>query len=209
MVIKMENCAKKLGGNYVLSDIDLTFESGHIYGIVGLNGSGKTMLLRMLAGLIKPTSGKVWIDGKQLHKDMSFPENMGIIIEKPEMLNHLSGLENLKLLSEIKGIISQDKIISYMEMFGLDPQDKKPMKKYSLGMKQKIGIIQAIMEDPQLLVLDEPFNALDETTVNMVRDILLKYKEEGKLIIITSHHRDDIEALCDEIVHIKDGKIVK
>lgn len=209
MVIKIENCSKKFGGNYVLNDINLTFESGHIYGIVGLNGSGKTMLLRMISGLISPTSGKVFIDEKQLHKDMSFPPDMGIIIEKPEMLNHLSGLENLKLLSEIRGVISQDKIIDYMKMFSLDPQDKKPMKKYSLGMKQKIGIIQATMEDPQLLVLDEPFNALDEATVNMVRSLLLKYKEEGKLIIITSHHREDIEALCDEIVHLENGQIVK
>lgn len=209
MVIKLENCTKKLGGTYVLNDISLTFSSGNIYGIVGLNGSGKTMLLRTIAGLLKPTSGKVYIDGKQMHKDISFPPDMGIIIEKPEMLNHMTGLENLKLLSEIKGIVSQDKIISYMEMFGLDPKDKKPMKKYSLGMKQKVGIIQSIMEDQQLLILDEPFNALDEKTVKLVHEMLLKYREEGRLIIITSHHRTDIDALCDEIVHLEEGEIVE
>ena len=209
MVIKIESCIKKFGGICVLDDINLMLSSGHIYGIVGLNGSGKTMLLRMIAGLIKPTSGKVCIDGKQLHKDISFPSDMGIIIEKPEMLNHLTGLENLKFLSEINGIVSQDKIISYMEMFGLDPKDKKPMKKYSLGMKQKIGIIQAIMENQQLLVLDEPFNALDEKTVKLVHELLLKYREEGRLIIITSHYRIDIESLCDEIIRLEEGKIIK
>lgn len=209
MEIKIENCTKKILAAKVLSEINLTFSGGHIYGIVGMNASGKTMLLRTIAGLIRPTKGKVYVDGKELHKELSFPPDMGVIIEKPELLNHLSGLENLKLLAEIKGIVSEEKMKEYLEMFGLDPNDKRPMKKYSLGMKQKIGIIQAIMENQQLLVLDEPFNALDETTVNFFRDMLLKYKEEGRLIIITSHHREDIEVLCDEIVHMEDGKIIK
>lgn len=205
MYIKVENLSKTIKNSTVLKDINYEFSSGKIYGIVGKNGSGKTMFLRALAGLIQPTEGMVYVDGKALHKDLSFPPEMGIIIEKPELLEHLSGLENLKLLADIKNLISEEQIIEFMKLFALDPQSKKPLKKYSLGMKQKIGIIQAIMENQKLLILDEPFNALDESTVSMLHDLFIKYKKEDKLLIITSHHMDDINILCDEIIHLHEG----
>ena len=205
MHIKVEALTKTLKDCVVLKDINLDFYSGKIYGIVGNNGSGKTMLLRSIAGLIRPTEGTVSVDGKVLHKDISFPPEMGIIIEKPELLEQLSGLENLKILADIKKNMSQEQIIEFMKMFSLDPYSKKPLKKYSLGMKQKIGIIQAIMENQKLLILDEPFNALDESTVVMLRNLFLDYKKEDKLIIITSHHADDISILCDEIVSLQEG----
>ncbi len=209
MNIKVENLTKIIKGSTVLDNISLEFTSGKIYGLVGKNGSGKTMLLRTIAGLISPTDGKVFINSKELHRDISFPEEMGIIIEKPELLNNITGLENLKLLAGVKKIISEDEIVRYMEMFSLEPYSKKTLKKYSLGMKQKIGIIQAIMENPKLLILDEPFNALDEGSVEIIRNLLKQYKEEGKLIIITSHHKEDIEILCDEIIYMVDGKKIE
>ena len=201
MYIKVENLTKTIKNSTVLQNINYEFSSGKIYGIVGKNGSGKTMLLRALAGLIRPTEGKVYVDGKVLHKDISFPPEMGIIIEKPELLEHLSGLDNLKLLADIKRTISEEQIIEFMKIFALDPQSKK----YSLGMKQKVGIIQAIMENQKLLILDEPFNALDEATVSMLRDLFIKYKREDKLLIITSHHMEDINILCDEIIYLQEG----
>lgn len=197
--ITVNNVTKIIKWNTVLSDINLEFHSGKIYGIVGKNGSGKTMLLRILAGLIWPTEGTVSVDRQELHKDISFPPDMGIIIEKPELLEQLTGLENLKLLAEIKGIISEEQIIDFMNLFSLDPKSKKTLRKYSLGMKQKIGIIQAIMEGQKLLILDEPFNALDEATVVMLRELFQKYRQENRLLILTSHHREDIDILCDEI----------
>lgn len=205
MNIKIESLTKELGGFKVLSDVTMEFLSGNIYGVVGQNGSGKTMLLRAVAGLIRPTTGNIYIDGKLLHKDISFPPNLGLIIEKPELLDYLSGFENLKILAEIRKKVNDDKIKNYMEMFNLDPLDKRPVKKYSLGMKQKIAIIQAIMEDQSVLILDEAFNALDEETVGVFRELLLQYREEGRLVIITSHNKEDIDVLCDQTFHIVNG----
>ena len=204
MNIKIENFTKEIKGVRILEDITVEFGSGKIYGLVGKNGSGKTMLLRAVSGLIRPTKGSVIVDGKYLHKDISFPQDMGIIIEKPDLLNYLTGFENLSLLAKINNKISKDEIENWMKKFSLDPKSKQVLKKYSLGMKQKIGIIQAIMEDQQLLVLDEPFNALDQDTVEMLRVLLKKYKDDGKLIIITSHHSEDIDILCDEIIFIEE-----
>lgn len=208
MNIKIENFTKEIKGVRILEDITVEFESGKIYGLVGKNGSGKTMLLRAVSGLIRPTKGSVIVDGKYLHKDISFPQDMGIIIEKPDLLNYLTGFENLSLLAKINNKISKDEIENWMKKFSLAPKSKQVLKKYSLGMKQKIGIIQAIMEDQQLLVLDEPFNALDQDTVEMLRVLLKKYKDDGKLIIITSHHSKDIDILCDEIIFIEEGKLI-
>lgn len=207
--IKAEGLTKNIKGVTVLENISLTFRSGNIYGVVGKNGSGKTMLLRALAGLIRPTEGTVSVDGKILHKDISFPPEMGILIEKPELLGHLCGLENLKFLAEINHVISEEQIAKFMQMFSLEPYSKKPVRKYSLGMKQKLGIIQAIMENQKLLILDEPFNALDESTVGMLYGLFAKYKDDGKLLILTSHHAEDINALCDEIIPLRDGRLVK
>ena len=166
------------------------------------------MLLRTLAGLIRPTEGRVLVDGKTLGEDLSFPENMGILIEKPNFLGYLNGFDNLKILSEIRGILSDADIRRYMQQFSLDPNSRQIVKKYSLGMKQKLGIIQAIMESPELLILDEPFNALDEESVNLVRTLLLQYREKGTLILLTSHHKEDITAVCDETMLLQEGRQV-
>lgn len=208
MRIEVSDLSKEYKGVKVLQNVSMQFESGHIYGIVGKNGSGKTMLLRAIAGLIVPTGGSVLVDGKKVGKDISFPQEMGILIEKPEFLNHLTGLDNLKILAEIRKKVSVEQIKSYMEWFELENDPKKPVRKYSQGMKQKLGIIQALMEEPELLILDESFNALDEASVVKLRELLLKYKEEGRLIIITSHNREDIESLCDDTYFIQDGKII-
>ena len=207
MNITLESVSKSFNNVTVLEDINYSFSNGSIYGVVGKNGSGKTMLLRTIAGLIIPTNGTVSFNGKVLHKNLSFPPSLGIIIEKPEFLGYMSGLENLKQLAMINNKISDAVIRDYMKMFSLDPDSKLPVRKYSLGMKQKIGIIQAIMEDPDIIVLDEPFNALDEQTVILLRDLLLQLKEKGKLIILTSHHKDDIESICNEVLFLKDGRI--
>lgn len=209
MKIKVDALTKKIKGTTVLDNISYEFTSGNIYGIVGKNGSGKTMLLRELAGLIHPTEGTVKVDGRQLHHDISFPPNLGLIIEKPEFINYLTGFENLKLLAEIKHIASDKTIRDFMKMFSLDPASKQSMKKYSLGMKQKIGIIQAVMENPDLLILDEPFNALDEDSVELLRELLRQYQKAGKLIIITSHHKEDIDSICNHILMLQEGKLVQ
>ena len=171
MLIKLQDATKILDHRFVINNINFEFKSGNIYGSVGQNGSGKTMLLRAIAGLICLNRGTITVDGKVLNKDISFPPDIGIIIEKPELLPYLSGLENLKLLAEIRNKISYDDIKHYMDKFGLNFNSKQIVKKYSLGMKQKLGIIQAIMEDPSLLLLDEPFNALDAESVDILRSI--------------------------------------
>lgn len=208
MNIKVEALSKKINGAMVLKDISCEFVSGNIYGIVGKNGSGKTMLLREIAGLIRPTKGSISVDGKTLHHDISFPPNLGLIIEKPDFLNYLTGFENLKMLAEIRHRVADDKIKTLMTKFSLEPNSKQTVKKYSLGMKQKIGIIQAIMENPDILILDEPFNALDEDTVLLVRNLLLQYRKDGKLIVITSHHREDIDAICNHIYRMEEGQLI-
>lgn len=208
MKIVVKGFTKKLSHNYVLDDINLELESGKIYGFVGKNGSGKTMLMRAICGLILPTSGYVEIDGKVLGKDISFPDSVGALIENPGFISGYSGFRNLKVLAQIKNKISNDKIIETIKSVGLNPQDKKSYGKYSLGMKQKLGIAAAIMEEPELLILDEPFNGLDEDSVDRVRDIILNYKNENNLIILSCHDKQEIEKLCDEIVEIKTGKIV-
>lgn len=208
MNIKVEALSKKINGAMVLKDISCEFVSGNIYGIVGKNGSGKTMLLREIAGLIRPTKGSISVDGKTLHHDIFFPPNLGLIIEKPDFLNYLTGFENLKMLAEIRHRVADDKIKTLMTKFSLEPNSKQTVKKYSLGMKQKIGIIQAIMENPDILILDEPFNALDEDTVLLVRNLLLQYRKDGKLIVITSHHREDIDAICNHIYRMEEGQLI-
>lgn len=208
MQIKAVGAGKKIKNNIILSDINLSLESGKIYGFVGKNGCGKTMLLRMLTGLLVPTEGYVEADGKVLHKDISFPPDAGIFIEKPNFLPYLSGFDNLWLLADIKHQIDKNTVKRWMTFFDLEPNSKKWVRKYSQGMKQKLGIIQAIMEDPSFLVLDEAFNALDEASEKKLRQLLLDYKEQGKLIVITSHNNEDIELLCDEVYKMSEGRIV-
>jgi len=206
--IIIKNFTKKLSHNYVLTDINLELESGKIYGFVGKNGSGKTMLMRAICGLILPTMGYVEIDGKIVGKDISFPENVGVLIENPGFIPSYSGFRNLKVLAQIKNKISNDKIIETLEKVGLEPNDRKSFRKYSLGMKQKLGIAAAIMENPELLILDEPFNGLDEDSVNNIRNLIIESKKQNNIIILSCHDSQEIDIMCDEIVEIKLGKIV-
>lgn len=208
MEIKVKNLSKKLSNNIVLDDINIDLCSGKIYGFVGKNGSGKTMLMRAICGLILPTSGCVEIDGKVIGKDISFPESIGALIENPGFISSYSGFKNLKTLAQIKNEISDDDIISILEQVGLDPYNKKSFRKYSLGMKQKLGIAGAMMENPKLLILDEPFNGLDEESVDKVRQLIMERRGKDSLTIISCHDSDEIDKICDEIITIKLGKIV-
>ncbi len=204
--IIIENLSKTIKNNKILDNVNLTFESGHVYGLVGRNGSGKTMLLRAICGLIFPDSGKVIIDGKQLHKDISFPESCGIIIENTDLLPNFSAFDNLKMLSEIKNTANDNMIKSAIKSVGLDPDSKKKVKTFSLGMKQRLSIAQALFEGPDILLLDEPTNALDEDGVNDVRRILLEQKKKNKLIIIASHNKEDISLLSDTVISVSNGR---
>lgn len=204
--IIIENLSKTIKNNKILDNVNLTFESGHVYGLVGRNGSGKTMLLRAICGLIFPDRGKVIIDGKQLHKDISFPESCGIIIENTDLLPNFSAFDNLKMLSEIKNTANDNMIKSAIKSVGLDPDSKKKVKTFSLGMKQRLSIAQALFEDPDILLLDEPTNALDEDGVNDVRRILLEQKKKNKLIIIASHNKEDISLLSDTVISVSNGR---
>ena len=207
MKIKIENVSKSIKNTPVLSKVSLDLESGKIYGLRGKNGAGKTMLLRMMCGLIFPSSGRALIDSLELGKDISFPNSVGVLIENPGFISNYSGLKNLINLASIKNEIDEQTIIDLMKYFDLDPYDKKKMKNYSLGMKQKIGIISALMENPRLILLDEPINALDEETSKKVLDLLNERKNNGALIVIASHDREELDFLADEIIEMKDGKI--
>lgn len=207
--ICVENVTKAFGNQEVLKAVCVKFEMGKIYGIVGRNGSGKTVLLKCICGLLYPSTGTVTVDGKVVGKDVDYPENIGFIIETPGFLPRYSGLKNLKYLASIRGKVKEDEIRKYMELVGLNPNDKKHVGNYSLGMKQRLGIAQALMENPDILILDEPMNALDNNGVKEMRSVLLKMKEQGKLIIIASHVRDDIDILCDKVYEIDAGIMKK
>lgn len=207
MKVVFKNYNKLIKKKEILTDINLTFESGKIYGLHGHNGSGKTMLLRAICGLILPTSGSVTVDGKTVGKDIEFPDSVGVIIENMSLIPEYTGFKNLQLLAGIKKKIGDSEIRDTLISVGLDPDDKRKVKEYSLGMKQKLNFAQAIMEKPELLLLDEPTNAMDVQTVGKVRSILAEMKEKGTLIIIASHNKEDLDALCDEFIDICDGKI--
>ena len=207
MKININHLTKTIEGKSVLKDICLDLESGKIYGLKGRNGSGKTMLMRAVSGLIRPTDGEVVIDGEVIRKDISFPRSMGILIESPGFIHNYSGYENLKALVSIKGIVTDDRIREVLCQVGLDPKDKRAYRKYSLGMKQKLGIAAAIVEDPELLILDEPTNALDEESREILKQILQKFKEKNALVIISCHDTEDLLEFSDVIVEIKEGQI--
>ncbi len=209
MEILLENINLELDKKSILTDINARFTSGKIYGLRGKNGSGKTMLLRILAGLVIPTQGTVRIDEKILHKDISFPESVGVLIENPGLLGEFSGLDNLKMIASIRNVIHEADCKKIMNDLLLDPEDNKKVKKYSLGMRQKLGIAMALMEDPEIILLDEPLNGLDERSEKIVIEMLLEEKEKGKLIIIASHEKEELEYLSDEIIEIKAGEIVQ
>lgn len=205
--IKIENVSKKIKSNMILKNIDMELTSGHIYGFRGKNGCGKTMLMRCICGLIIPTEGKIIINGKELHKDIKIPESIGALIENPAFLPQYTGFKNLKMLASLKGRINDEEVKLAIKRAGLDPDDKRTYKKYSLGMKQKLGIANAIMGEPDIIVLDEPINALDEISVENVKKVFLELKEKGKLIIAACHDREELEYLCDIIYELKDGEI--
>lgn len=207
MEIKITSLTKKIGKSVVLENINLEFKGGRIYGLRGKNGSGKTMLMRVISGLILPTSGNVEINGRILGKDMSFPESIGILLENPAFIDSFSGYRNLKALADINSLISEEDIKETIQRAGLNPEDKKKYKKYSLGMKQRLGIAAAVMEKPEIILLDEPINALDESGVKEIRDLLFELKSEERVIIVACHDREELEYLADEIIEISDGKI--
>jgi ABC-2 type transport system ATP-binding protein len=207
--VEIKNLTKVIKGRIILDDINLEIENNKIYGFFGRNGSGKTMLFRAICGLIKPTSGEVRVFGKKIGYDVSFPESLGLIIENVGFWEQWTAFQNLKFLASIKNIISDEDIIASLKRVGLDPNDKRPYKKYSLGMKQRVGIAQAIMEKPKLLVLDEPTNSLDEEGVKLIRKILLEEKSRGATILIASHIKEDIDMLADERYKVDAGRVFK
>ena len=207
MNITIKGVTKTIRGNTVADNINLELKSGTIYGLCGYNGCGKTMLMRLIAGLILPSEGEVIIDGKVLGRETDFPESMGILIENPSFLGSLTGFENLKLLASIKRLIQDDLIKHSIRRVGLNPDDKKHYRKYSLGMKQRLGIASAIMESPDLIILDEPTNALDRDGVEIVKKIILEEKKRGALVIMTCHDRTILEGVSDVIYTIEHGKI--
>lgn len=208
-IVDIKNVTKQYGANKVLKDVSMTCETGKIYGLIGRNGSGKTVLLKCICGLVIPTSGEVSVWGQSVGKDVDFPENIGFIIESPGFLLQESGLSNLKHLASIRGKIGIDEIRESMNTVGLDPDLKLHVGKYSMGMRQRLGIAQAIMEKPKLLVLDEPMNGLDNQGVEHIRSLLLALKESGVTILLASHFKDDIAYLCDEVYQMDAGIISK
>lgn len=205
--IVVKEVSKSFDDAEVLHDINLEFKEGHIYGFVGRNGSGKSVLFKILCGLYFPTTGSVVIDGVDIHKNNIFPNNMRVLIEKPNFLPNLTGLENLKLLASIQNKITEDDIIDILNKLNLKDDMNKLYYKYSLGMKQKLAIAQVLMEDPEIMIFDEPFNGIEEKTVKIIKNILLEEKKKKKIILIASHIKDDIEQLADIVYLMDDGKI--
>ncbi len=207
MLVEMRDYTKTLQGVTVLDKVNLALESGKIYGVKGKNGSGKTMLLRALAGLIYPTAGSLLIDGKPLEKG-HFPPSVGVLIETPSFVPNRTGLSNLLEISEIKGLISDQTVARALQAVGLDPKDRRPVRKYSLGMRQRLGIACAIMERPSLLLLDEPVNALDPAGVEMACRLFADARRHDAIVVIACHDSEELEELFDERIDLSDGRIV-
>lgn len=204
-MIELKNVSKSYKKRIVLENVSYRFEKGKIYGIYGINGSGKTMLLKLISGLVFPTNGSISIMGKVLHKDISFPESIGIVIENMELLPNLTAYENLHEISKIKKVAGPEEIESALKRMGLESD--LIVKKYSLGMKQKLNIVQAIFENPQIVLLDEPTNALDDEAIVRLQHILQEEKERGACILIATHNKQEIANQCDKILGIKDGAL--
>lgn len=208
MYIRLKCVTKKIKQDILLDNISLEFQGGKVYGLQGKNGSGKTMLMRAICGLITLSDGEINIDGEILHKDISFPRSIGALLENPSFLNGYTGLENLKLLADIQGGIEEKELRDCLTKVGLDADDKRIYRKYSLGMKQKLGIAAAIMGSPDIVILDEPINAIDETGIEKVRQILKGLKESGSVIIVACHDKEELELLSDEVIKISKGRII-
>ena len=206
--IKLSDITKTIKKKTVLENINLEMHAGTVTGFNGINGSGKTMLMRMITGLIRPTSGSVYIDDKELHKDISFPPSVGALLENPAFIDGYTGKENLKLLAGIKGLVTDDEIDEILDFVGLSNAKDKKYKKYSLGMKQRLGIAAAVMEKPEIVILDEPTNSLDSEGVEMVKSLVQREKERQSLVIIACHEYEILKSLSDIIYSIEDGKII-
>lgn len=203
--IIVENVVKQFGEERVLKNVSHAFEKGKVHGIIGNNGSGKTVMFKCICGFMQPTEGRILVRGREIGKDLDFPEHIGIIIETPGFLAFKTGFRNLQILASLNNRIGREEIIRTIERVGLDPAMKKTVSKYSLGMRQRLGIAQAIMEDPDLLILDEPFNGLDKYGVADIRNIIMELKEQGKTILLASHNADDIRILCDTVCEMDAG----
>ena len=204
-IISVEHVSLTIGTAQILRDVSARFEEGEIHGIVGRNGSGKTMLMKCICGFIRPDSGKILLDRKQVGRDVDFPPDLGLLIETPGFVPYYRGLKNLELLAAINRRASKERLNVCMEQLGLGDAKNKRVSKYSMGMRQRLGIAQAIMEDPQLLILDEPLNGLDEQGVEDIRALLLELKGQGKTILLSSHNREDIDLLCDSVCKMAGG----
>ena len=205
IVIRVEGVYKRFGTDTVLKDVSRSFERGRIHGIVGNNGSGKTVLMKCICGFLIPTEGEVIVNGKRVGKDVDFPPGLGLIIETPGFLPNMTGVKNLEILASLNKKIGLEEIAAAIRRVGLDPLMKKPVGKYSLGMRQRLGIAQAIMEDPALLILDEPLNGLDKHGVREMRQLIKGLKEQGKTILLASHNQGDIDELCDTVCEMDAG----
>ena len=206
--IEVQNVVKRFRDQVVLKNVSISFEKGQIHGIVGRNGSGKTVLFKCICGLMHPEEGVILVNGKRVGRDVDMPENIGAIIEAPGFLPNYSGYKNLRFLANIRRKIGKEEILNVLKTVGLDPESRKHVGKYSLGMRQRLGIAQAIMEDPEILILDEPMNGLDNVGVQDIRALLLELKAQGKTILLASHNHEDIAALCDT-VHEMDGGVLE
>lgn len=206
-IIELDRVSKAFSRRTILNDVTLTIEAGHSVGIVGSNGSGKSVLFQIICGFLTPDSGTVRVRGNALGSNRDFPENVGVLINSPGFISLDTGLQNLRYLAGIRGVIGDREIRSAMKKVGLDPDDRTRVEHYSLGMKQKLGLAQAIMEGQDILILDEPFNALDYKTYNDVKEIIRTLQAEGKTILMTSHNYEDIETLCNEVYVLEEGKL--
>lgn len=209
MKITIENVTKVIKGITVIKDVSLTLQSGTVYGLRGVNGSGKTMLMRLIAGLIRPTKGTITIDGKELGKDITFPPDIGLLIENPAFIDNYTALQNLKLIANIHRVVDENRIREVISQVGLDPDDKRKYKQFSLGMKQRLGIAGAVLENPQLILIDEPTNALDTDGIEMVRNLITEQKERGALIVLACHDFSVLKELSDVIYFVKEGCVTK
>ena len=207
--VRLDQASRKFGEEWALKEVSVQLERGKIYGIVGNNGSGKTVFMKCICGLLPATSGRIWVGGKEIGKEIDFPESLGVIIETPGFLSGLTGRKNLEILADLRKKIDRTGIEEAMRKVGLDPDMKKQVSKYSLGMRQRLGIAQAIMENPEFLVLDEPFNGLDHRGVEEIRRLLKDLKKEGKTMILASHNAEDIKVLCDEVYEMDAGNLKK
>lgn len=209
MKIEIKNVSKRFKEIEVLKNVTMTLESGHIYGFVGHNGSGKSVLLKLICAFLKPSAGEILFNGENVMNNNKFPPSTRALIEMPNFISELSGLENLELLAEIQHKIGAKEIEQTLKKVGLEENKNKKYYKYSLGMKQKLGIAQVLMEDPDVLILDEPFNGLDEKSAAQVRNILLQEKQKGKLIILATHIKEDMNVLCDKVYKFDSGTVTE